>query len=45
MSAIAVFIVGTIVTGLCIAFVWITHHEMKRVGSEPEKKTHLTQYL
>jgi hypothetical protein len=45
MSAIAIFVVGAIVTGLCVAFVWITHHEVKRRGSEPEKQTRFTQYL
>jgi hypothetical protein len=45
MSATAVFVVGAAVTGLCLAFLWISLHEMKRLGSEPEEKTRARPYL
>lgn len=36
MTPLAVFAVGVIVSGLCIAFLWVSLHEMRRLGHQPE---------
>lgn len=45
MSSTAILIVGGIVTGLCVAFLWISWYEIKHLSRDPEEKTHAKPYL
>lgn len=45
MSTTAIFVIGAVVTALCIAFVWISHYEMKHLSKDPEESTHAKSYL
>jgi hypothetical protein len=38
MTPAAVFVVGVVVTSLCIAFLWGSLHEMRRLGHQPEDR-------
>jgi hypothetical protein len=45
MSPTAIFVVGAIVTALCVAFVWISLREVKRCARPGRPETHAEHSL